>query len=271
MAVKKRATKKKVAKKKATRSKEMVSMADWEKRMAEAASAQESLEQTGSGSAISTRNGKFSYQGTTIGYEMDVIVLGFSHARAWYDQAYDSDEQQSPACFAISEDGLEESPHEDSPVPQADICANCEYDAWGSANTGNGKACRQHRRLMVMAWQDDLHEADVASVNVPPASLKNWKGYIKKVSKQLHRPCYGVVTKMSFDQDADYATMDFDMVEQINDPADMQVVMDAVETIEDDLMRPYDVSNYEAPQSKPKKRATKKKVAKKKSARRSKF
>lgn len=266
MPVKKKVAKKKVARKRT--GKQMVSMSEWEKRMADAAVQQSELEQAGSGNVISTRNGKFSYQGTNIGTSMDVVILGFSHTRAWYDSDFDPDELQSPACFAISPDGSEEVPHDSSPNRQADICSECDYDVWGSADRGEGKACRQHRRLAIMSWQDNLAESEVAQVSVPPASLKNWKGYIRKVQKQLHRPCYGVATRISFDPDADHATMEFELIEQINEPADMEVVFTAAESDEvaDMLSAPIDVSNYAPP--KPKRKAGKKRATKKKAARR---
>ena len=267
MPVRKKVAKKKVAKKRAAKGTALKTMSDWEKRMAEAAAQQSQLEQAGSGNIISTRGGKFSYQGTTIGRTMDVVILGFSHTRAWYDSDFDPDGLQSPACFAVSLDGNEEEPHETSPNRQADVCSECDFDVWGSSDRGDGKACRQHRRLVVMSWQEQLEESDIAQVSVPPASLKNWKGYIRKVQKQLHRPCYGVATRLSFDEDAEYPVMEFELIEQINNPTDMETIFIAAEgeEVADMLIAPMDVSNYEEPQ--PKKRS-KKRASKKKAARR---
>lgn len=52
------------------------------------------------------------------------------------------------------------------------VCATCPMNAFGTALRGGGKACKETRRLIVMA--DGIGPV---AYNVPPSSLKQWDGY----------------------------------------------------------------------------------------------
>jgi hypothetical protein len=72
-------------------------------------------------------------------------------------------------------------------------CNSCQFNQWGSADDGRGKACKNMRRVYI------LREGEMLPLllTLPPTSLKNLSDYIalRVVSKGMRS--YGVVTKVS--------------------------------------------------------------------------
>lgn len=72
-------------------------------------------------------------------------------------------------------------------------CNSCQYNQWGSAEDGRGKACKNMHRVYI------LREGEMLPLllTLPPTSLKNLSDYIalRVVSKGLRS--YGVVTKVA--------------------------------------------------------------------------
>ena len=251
--------------------KSVVSMADLEKKMAVHASSQKARINQPAGQNISTRNSRFAYKQEVIGKTLRAVVVDFIHCNAWYDSAFDPDNPTPPACFAFSPDGEEMEPFAQSPLKQADFCNGCELNAWGSAEVGRGKACKNQYRLALIAPEemtpDVITEAEIAVLTLAPTSLKNWDHMVRGLEDQLNRPCYGVVMEFGFDEEDDnIITCTVDSVIK-NAPA-LAAVMDRVDAARDLLMEPFDVSGYKPPSQRTKKKTAKKggrkKVAKKK-------
>ena len=94
-----------------------------------------------------------------------------------------------------------------SPIPQHDgECSDCPLARWESADNGKGKACKNARRLAVLAYDEstELGEAQMAMLKAPPTSLKNWASYAKSIALRYNRPTSTVVTAGSFNADNDY-------------------------------------------------------------------
>ena len=72
-------------------------------------------------------------------------------------------------------------------------CNSCPMNAWGTADDGRGKACKNMRRLYILRDGESLP----LLLTLPPTSLKNLSDCIalRVVSKGLRS--YGVVTKVS--------------------------------------------------------------------------
>lgn len=72
-------------------------------------------------------------------------------------------------------------------------CNSCQFNQWGSADDGRGKACKNMHRVYI------LREGEMLPLllTLPPTSLKNLSDYIalRVVSKGMRS--YGVVTKVS--------------------------------------------------------------------------
>jgi hypothetical protein len=52
-------------------------------------------------------------------------------------------------------------------------CAKCQWNEYGSAFSGNGKACRDSRLFLLYLPDEDL----VCTLSANPTSLRNWKDY----------------------------------------------------------------------------------------------
>lgn len=121
-----------------------------------------------SGSYISFKNAILKVDGQPVPNNMaDVRVLAAVSERAWYDEEFDADQVQVPACYALDDT----SPHELSRNPQSDTCANCEKNKWGSAERGRGKACREGARVIVVPAGTPLDIAQMSTAKFPVTSL----------------------------------------------------------------------------------------------------
>lgn len=244
----------------------MISMADVEKLMEEDVEEESSRAVAGEGNFISIKGGSFTYQGADIGEEMEVVIVDFANENSYYDGPYNPDEPSSPACWSVSKDkSIDMVPSQDSPKLQCEDCASCWANEYGSADTGRGKACKNSIRLAVVSQDDfdNLDAAEVAFIRVPPTSTKNFNKMSNGVRKVHKRPMYGIISRIKFDDNADYETLLFEPVEPIGDPAVIMGLKELRGRIEDDILMEPDPSNYHEPPAK----GPRKKVAKKKGRR----
>jgi len=217
---------------------------------------------------ISTQSGVLSLGDTPLpGNQMAVIVLDAIHENTMYDEDYDPDDPSPPICFALDRRSAEMAPHpsmkgSDYFFPQSEDCESCQFNEWGSADKGRGKACQNRRRLMVIPagvsaqedgeWVVDLFdedkaftESDMAMMKLPVTSTKNWAKYVASLNTSVKRPPYGVVTLIWLEPDpkTQYKVC-FEMIEQVPDnflPAIMSRAEEARERIE----KPYDEPDQE--------------------------
>ena len=244
--------------------KSVAKMSDVEKRLAQFANDDVARAGAEGGSTISVGGRRFSMKGEVLGSEISVVVLDYVRANDYYDRDYDEEETHPPACFmrSASDDG-EEQPHVTAPAPQSEYCNGCPMDEWGSAAQGEGKACRNSFRLIVMEEGAVFEDADKAFMSVPPSSMKNWRAYVRQLQKKKERPPFAVVTRIGFDDDFNYPVLTFEFDSMIKDADVLNSIMDNADATRAEVMKVPDVSNYESPGSSKK---TKKKAAKKKTA-----
>lgn len=203
----------------------------------------------GAGMNIGIRGSEFRMNGEDLGDEMTVVVVATAYEHAYYDNPYNPDDPQPPGCFALGVDEDDLAPHPDSPAPQADTCAECWANEWGSSNTGRGKACKNSRRLALLAaGEDGIAFGETPILRVPPTSLRNWSGYAKRSVKVTQRPTYGLITKIGFDENADWETLTFELAGKIEDPEVMAQVIEARKAAESTVLEPFDTNNYKAPE-----------------------
>lgn len=157
---------------------------------------------------ISFKSGVMSYQGNAIkGNTMPVVVVDSCLVNAFYEDKFDPDNPQPPACFAFGT-GLKDEvmkPHVDSLSPQSETCATCRHNQWRSADggTGKGKACKNSRRLALM-HADDVHKgvdsikgAAIALAELSPTSAPNFGKYAQGIANAKQLPPLAVVSQMS--------------------------------------------------------------------------
>jgi len=264
MAARKKTVKKKAAKKSGKKS--LMTMEQIEAAMAAEAELDAARLGTGGGtsSMISIKGGSFTYKEADLGTELDCIIVDFVNINEWYDRPYsaDNDSYVPPACCAISRDDPDEmSPFRESPILMEDNCCDCDYNDFGSADNGKSKRCGNKRLLMIMV-PDELgtspDEVEIALLKVPSASIKAFDKFVKGLSKVLHRPSYGVIAQISFDDSEDYPKLEFKLKEKIGSAKNLFSVQEVRKLRGLELEEMPDFSQYEAPVAKAKKGRKKK-------------
>ena len=172
-----------------------------------------------SGDRISVTQSKtFKLPNGTELEEMEAVIIDFVAANYYYKGAYDRNNITPPECFAI---GLEPSglvPSDNSPDKQCASCAGCWANQFKSA--GNGKAC-QNTRLLALITPDADVDSPIYTLKVSPTALKSFDGHVAQVVRNFGMPVRGVITRISFSPDSDYATLRFNTLA----PAPTDLVM----------------------------------------------
>lgn len=237
--------------------KKVVKDDDWEKAMEEEAETESSREKAGGGAGnmLSIKGRKFTFGGEKIGRELKCVVVDSVYLNAWYKKKYKTNQGGGiPQCFALSAEQEGMKPHKNSTMKQAKICAKCPKNEWGSGNKGDKagskrgpKACRQGRKLAIMAYEDmgekgdrdSVKEAAVAILSMPPTTTRNWGTYVKDVRAKYGRPFWAVVTKITFDEDMDYPVLEFEAEEKL-DKSRALVVKKRHDEFRDLLLKPFE-------------------------------
>lgn len=177
---------------------------NWQEKLAADARAIAALERP-SVASFSTKAGVLSYGSQPVpGNKLEAVVVASIFERRYYKDRYDPNVLSSPACFALSLDGLAMAPHADSPDPQHTACDSCPLNQWGSDPNGKGKACKEVRRLVLVpkAALADGAKVEMALLTVPVTSVRNWSNYVNAVAASERRPPWGVLTSISLHPDA---------------------------------------------------------------------
>ncbi len=188
---------------------------NWDEELAKDAQAAVATEaSTGGAPAFSIKGGVLMFNDVAIpNNEVAVIVLDSLIENAYYDTDYDADNITPPTCFAFGRDETTMAPHQtvfEHEQAQNETCKGCQFNAFGTADKGRGKACGNRRRMMLIpAGEIDKNGVFVAETDageiersiagqlkIPPTSLKLWGNYVKQVAGTMNRPPHGVITKM---------------------------------------------------------------------------
>ena len=180
---------------------------DWRAELSQYAAKTVKMEESmQTGNRISTRGGRLSYHDTPLkNNEMTVIVLAALIENVYYPGKFDPDKPASPICFAFSTDGEEMAPHEKAHEPQNGTCAGCPHDEWGSSDTGKGKACKNGRRIAVMAMEDvsvdAIDHGEIAQLNIPVMSVRGYSAYVKDLAMSAGLPAFAWQTRIWLEAD----------------------------------------------------------------------
>lgn len=204
--------------------------ANWEQQMAaDANAAAAAVANIGGGAWLSIRNGVLKFQGTPLPEStLDGVVLGWIFDKAYYGGVpFDPDSPSSPICWALGEDVAGQDikklvPSDESHERQADACAGCLKNEFGTSDRGRGKACKDQARLAILHADylkpDLIADAPIAYLRVPPTSLTAWAGHVKKISSVLEKAPYAVVTRIVVSpDDKTQVRVGFDVQEDIRD------------------------------------------------------
>ena len=154
---------------------------------------------------------------------IDVVMLKANKgtSKVFYLKGYDPKDSEGAKPDCYSSDGV--APAADAQTPQAKKCATCPHNQWGSKVTDKGatkgKACSDTVRMAVAA-AGQLN--DPMLLRVPPASIKSLGEYGQMLAKR--GVGYNmVVTKISFDQEAESPKLTFKPVGLLDDAAFAEV------------------------------------------------
>lgn len=164
---------------------------------------------------ISIRGGRFriregSNESVLPSLTLRAVIVGASPnmTKLFYKGKYDPNaEDKSPDCY--SNDGVR--PAKDANDPQAQLCATCPQNEWGSkmSDAGNKmKACADQKRLAIISADDHSDEPEVYLFQVTPAALSDFRKYGDLLASKGFPPEL-VVTELSFDTDASFPKVQF--------------------------------------------------------------
>lgn len=196
-------------------------VANWDEQMARDAEVAAAMEaNAGGGQFFSVKGGVLTFGDIAVpNNTMGVIIVDSILENVFFADEYDPENPAPPVCFAFSREESEMAPHETVVAhdqAQNDQCAGCPMNAWGTADKGRGKACRNTRRLAMIpagefdekgnfkAFTDAEHfeKAPIGFMKLPVTSVKGYASYVKQISAALKRPPYGVFTKVKVVPDA---------------------------------------------------------------------
>ena len=169
---------------------------------------------------------------------MNCVVLGYMQERAWYEAEYDGNNPQSPNCYGYGDaDGNEPpTPHDKARDKQNPTCKGCQWDEWGSAAKGRGKACRQGVRLALLPATQDGVEGPVFFARIPPTSIKNVRGWLQSLGET---PCFAVLTEIKVTPSAGNM-FDVFLTPKAQIPTSFQAaIISKLDAAESDLRQPY--------------------------------
>ena len=141
--------------------------------------------------------------------EIVLVNTAPTFCKVFYAAGYTEGAKDKPTCY--SNDGL--TPARDAAEKQADHCATCDHNAWGTGPNGKGKACSDSLRLAI-AFVDSIN--DPILLRVPPASLKNITEYAAFLSRK-GAPMEGLVTKLKFDSEEATPKLQFSAVRYLTE------------------------------------------------------
>lgn len=147
---------------------------------------------------------------------LEVVILDFIWFMAHYPGVYNANSPQQPNCFAVGRDKPDSGalkPHESVKNPLGKTCmeSECPMNKWKSSPTGNGKACKNQRRLVVVPPNFSM-ESDLMSMYVSPAGLKNFDAYVTRLNNEHGILPAQAITEVSFDKDKTYPLLQFKFI-----------------------------------------------------------
>jgi hypothetical protein len=193
-----------------------------------------------SGNFISFRGGSPSLGGVNLPNPLPLVILAYGYERTYYSKPYQPDVLSAPDCYSF--DG--ETPHEKSKVPQADRCATCRFNEFGSAQNGKGKGCKEGARFAAI-HADALESPEkIAGATIVQGRLSvlNSKGFRQYVGyfEEAEQPIWASVTQLSVtpDSKSQYAVNFSNVVADLDD-ADLDAIAARTDEAEKLLTQAY--------------------------------
>lgn len=218
----------------------------WDEELAKYAVETASNERMPVGQKISVRGGVLQIGGAPIkDNRAKVIVLDSAYINAYYGgESFDPDNPKSPICFALNRVDEHMAPHKESHEPQHEACEGCGMNEFGSAEKGRGKACKNGRRIAVIAAQQlseaSIEDQEIFYLDIPVTSVKGWSYYVHGLANTMKRPTWAVVTELSVvpDPKTQFRVV-FNVEEPISDGRFLQAIKTRRDGLKEDILFPF--------------------------------
>lgn len=167
------------------------------------------------------------------------VIVDFMSSNLFYDGPYNAANPSPPGCFAVGPEPTTLVPTMNSPNRQADTCATCPNNQFGSA--GRGKACKNTRLIAIRSLDDASGETYILSI--PPTSIKGFDQYVHTVAGRHRLPPAGVLTRIKLDKAVSYAAPQFEVVRPLTDD-ELPIAMEGRDSARARLSAEPDFSQY---------------------------
>jgi hypothetical protein len=202
---------------------------------------------TAGGIGVSFSPGVINVGGAPVGNKLEAIIIGSCAHNKYYKEKYNPSEKTPPDCYAFSliVDDPDMKPHAASADKQAEGCAECDFNVFGSAENGRGKACANTLRLGLLLSKDvdDAASAlanDLATAGVSPTNAKYYKSYTDGLEEEHGRPVWAAVTEITCHPDPKtQIRLEFKLVELIEDVSIIEALEKRYLKVQDVLQQPY--------------------------------
>lgn len=193
----------------------------WDEQLAKDAEIAAELERNaGGGSFFSVRGGMLTFNDMPVpNNTMVVVIVDGIFENVYYEGDFDPTSPSPPTCFAFARDEANLAPHETvvaANQAQNDVCAGCDKNAWGTADKGRGKACRNTRRLALIpagtfdangrfiASKDEefFEKSPIGFLKLPVTSVKGYATFVKQIAGGMKLPPHGIFAKVTARPDA---------------------------------------------------------------------
>lgn len=164
---------------------------------------------------IATKGKKFTLpDGQSSAGPFEAIILDYTWFLVHYPGVFNPNSPQQPDCYAIGRekpDGGELKPDEEVENPYGENCRDCPKNQWKSDPQGNGKACKNQRRLILVP-PNFTEESDPMTLYVSPGALKNFDAYVSRLASEHGILPVQAITEISFDPTQTYPSLMFKFV-----------------------------------------------------------
>lgn len=155
--------------------------------------------------------------------EVVMVDAAKNLSKIFYAENYSEGDAEAPDCSSLNG----ETPDVGVPNKQADSCAMCPNNQWGSRMTDAGKkakACHDSRRIAVVPFGDLKNEAygGPMLLRIPAASL----GDLKTFGTQLNSKGISyktIAVRLGFDIDVSYPKLTFKAIKRLEEAELLQI------------------------------------------------
>lgn len=220
---------------------EAATLANLQEELAAAAKEASAAEQSG-GSFLSFKGGMFFNKQPMKDNRCDVIILDSIFVNEWYKGKWDPDVKASPSCYAFgrAEEGM--APHakvKEAKCGEVGGCEKCPLNQWGTGDKGKGKACKNTKRLALIAASDNPEAEEIVFAKLSVSQLKAWGAYVKSLSGQYKLPPFAVVTTIQWTPDAKSQYL-LKFLHKANVPQEgLDVIMRRVQEARESIVFPF--------------------------------